>query len=96
VPHLLCRPKLKPAVSVFDELDGADLDNRWTACVALTTEIWGRGLLGCSCQAERAEWMDRTTDYFDQVRNVFLAGHIAATEEIKPGGPVVPLNSPSR
>jgi hypothetical protein len=69
-------------MSVFDELDGADLDNRWTACVALTTEIWGRGLLGCSCQAERAEWMGRTTDYFDQVRDAFLAGQVSTVEEI--------------
>jgi hypothetical protein len=86
VTHLLCRPKLKPVVSVFDELNGADLDNRWTACVALTTEIWGRGLLGCSCQAERTEWLGRTTDYFDQVRDAFLAGHVAATEEISAQG----------
>ena len=79
--HLPNRARAKPP-SVFDEISG-DLDNRWEACVALTAEVWGRGLRACSCQAERTEWLGRTADYFEQARAAFLAGY-ATIEDVYP------------
>ena len=82
--HMLHRPRAKPP-SIFDEISG-DLDNRWEACVALTAEAWGRGLRACTCQAERTEWLGRTTNYFNTVRKLFIASHVSTTEPLDPDG----------
>ena len=79
----LHRPRTEPP-SIFDEISGGDLDNRWRACVALTAEVWGCGLRACTCQAERTEWLGRTTDYFTTVRKVFIASHVSTTEPLNP------------
>lgn len=71
------RPAPMPP-SVLTEIVCDDADQRFLACVAVTSAVWGKGLQACRCPAERAAWIGRLTEYLLVARESWLVvDHIA-------------------
>jgi hypothetical protein len=69
---VLYRPQPLPP-SLLTELAAVSLNNRFAACVALTTDIWGHGVAGCASEEERTEWGNRLVEYLTMSRNAWAS-----------------------
>jgi hypothetical protein len=67
-------PRLTPLPpSLLDEIASANPDNRFAACVAVSSGVWGHGFLGCRNDVERADWLARLSDYLLMARNAWMS-----------------------